>query len=210
MTDMGGKIRTLRHALWAVLLIFTLSSTTEANPLDIELEPYPVILAGFLNASYTVSNGSLVITGKTKTLDKGTGQVTYSNPFQLTATIAGGTATAAQLMIGTGGALLSTSNLMQFGYDAVAGGALEFLFDTPTGSLVTDGTFPNKPVDVIFRGLLFPGSWNANWTSTNFAAMAEIKDPDPPQGVPEPSTLLLMLTGAGALARRYRRRPADV
>ena len=100
---------------------------------------------------------------------------------------------------------------MQFGYDAVAGGALEFLFDTPTGSLVTDGTFPNKPVDVIFRGLLFPGSWNANWTSTNFAAMAEIKDPDPPQGVPEPSTLLLMLTGAGAgLARRYRRRPADV
>ena len=108
MTDMGGKIRTLRHAIWAVLLMFTLSSTTEANPLDIELEPYPVILAGFLNASYTVSNGSLVITGKTKTLDKGTGQVTYSNPFQLTATIAGGTATAAQLMIGTGGALLSS------------------------------------------------------------------------------------------------------
>jgi hypothetical protein len=114
-------------------------------------------------------------------------------------------------MIGTGGALLSSSNLMQFGYDAVAGGALEFLFDTPAGSLVTDGTFPSKPVDVIFRGLSFPGSWNANWTSTNFAAMAEIKDPDPPQGVPEPSTLLLVLTGAGAgLARRYRRRPADV
>ena len=96
------------------------------------------------------------------------------------------------------GSILSSSNLLQFGYDPVSGGALEFLFGTPSGSLITDTVFPNKPIDILFRGLTFPGSWNTNWTSTNFAAMAEIKDPDPPEGVPEPATLLLTLTGVGA------------
>ena len=209
MIEIRGRTkRLLRTAMAAALALLTVSSTSEANPLDLVLEPYPVILAGFLNAQYIASSGSLVINGKTKTLDKGTGQVTFSNPFQLTATIVGGNVSTAQFTIGTGGSLLASSNLLQFGYDAVAGGALEFLFGSPSGSLITGtpAVFPDKPIDIIFRGLTFPGSGDSNWSSTNFAAMAEIKDPDPPKGVPEPATLILMLTGVGgALARRYRR-----
>ena len=211
MIEKSGRTKLLQRAVGAALLLLTLSSTTEANPLDVVLDPYPVILAGFLNASYTVSTGSLVINGKTKTIDQGTGQTSFSNPFQVRATInSAGIASSGQLTIGTGGTLMSSMSLLQFGYDPLSGGALEFLFGSPSGSLVVDSTFPDKPVDVIFRGLTFPGSFTADWTSTNFAAMAEIKS-DPPKATPEPATLLLMLTGVGgAVARRYRRRPAAV
>jgi hypothetical protein len=211
MIDTYGRTKLLHRVVGAAMLLFTLSSNTEANPLDVVLDPYPVILAGFLNASYTVSTGSLVINGKTKTIDKGTGQTSFSNPFQVRATISSaGIASGGQMTIGTGGTLLSSLNLLQFGYDPLSGGAIEFLFGSPSGSLVMDSTFPDKPVDVIFRGLTFPGSWAADWTSTSFSAMAEIRS-DPPVGTPEPATLLLMLTGAGgALVRRYRRRPSAV
>jgi hypothetical protein len=209
MIETAGSFRMLRNLIAVALVAFTTSSAAEANPLDVYLEPYPVLLAGMLNASYIASTGSLVINGKTKTLDTGSGQTAYSNnPFQVTATIIGGTALSAQLTIGTGGTLLSSSSLLQFGFDPVAGGAIEFLFALPTGSLVSDGTFPNKPVDVLFRGLTFPGTWTSSWSSTNFAAMAEIKS-DPPAPVPEPSTALLLISGLGmAIGTRRRLRGA--
>jgi hypothetical protein len=103
------------------------------------------------------------------------------------------------------GGLLSGS-LVQFGSDPGAGGRLQFLFGSPGGSLVADGTFLPKPVSVMFTGLTnaYPGTWDRDWSS-HYNATAEIRSDDPVlTSVPEPSTLLLMLIGAGGITARRR------
>jgi hypothetical protein len=164
--------------------------------------------------SYNAGTGAFVASGATRTLNTGTGETPYAKQFSLTATINSvtGEASTARLTVGPniGTKFLSAVTLLDFGYDAESGGALEFLFAAPTGTLVTDGTYSGtKPVDVIFRGLTFPGTWASNWSNTNAAAYAEIRS-DPPgedsTAVPEPSTLLLLLAaGAVTIGRRHRR-----
>lgn len=210
--------RTLRHVLLIATLVFAPAAASYANPLNVPLDQFPVILAGFTSVSYNAGTGAFTASGATKTLDKGTGPTAYAKQFTLTATINSvtGVASTARLTVGPniGTKYLSAVTLLQFGYDPVSGGALEFLFAPPTGALVTDGTYSGtKPIDVIFRGLTFPGTWASSWTNGNTAAYAEIRSdgPPPPEdstAVPEPSTLLLLLTAVAAtVGRGHRRRP---
>jgi len=205
MIERHGRSNTLRHAIYAVLLVFTLSSTTEANPIDVPLDPYPVILAGFLEISYKAADDTFLATGWTASIDKGAGQQDLFDSFVLTARIdsSGTMSGMGTLNIGSGGSLLS-GTLVQFGSDPGAGGRLQFLFGSPGGSLVTDGTFLPKPISVMFTGLTtaYPGTWDKDWTS-NYNATAEIRSDDP-KPVPEPATLLLLLIGGGGIAARRR------
>jgi hypothetical protein len=203
-------IRALRSALLTVFLLFGISSVGQATPLDVNIKPYPVMLAGFINSVYTASTGVFTADGWTMSLDVGTGQQSYFNNFQLRANISNtGVANGGSLLVsslGTGATLLQSVGLVNFGYDRVAGGTLEFLFTPSTGSLVS--TTPTStspfdavlPVDVMFVGTTFTGSWTNNWSSTSGQALIRV---DPPTTtVPEPSTLILMLVGAGGLVRR--------
>ena len=204
MTDRHGRTKVLQHAICAALLVFTLSSTTEAGPLEVKIDTYPVILAGFIASSYNAATQDFLATGWALSLNQGSGAVPYSNTkFQLTAKINNsGVATSGTLSVGTG-TLLSSTSLTNFGFYAVPGGTLEFLFGTPSGSLVP-GVFTgavDKPIDVMLTGVgnAFTGSWATSWTSTANASAAIRQDP-----VPEPSVLLLTLVGAGALGARRR------
>jgi hypothetical protein len=209
MTDTHGRTRTLQHVVCAVLLVLTLSSTTEAGPLEVKIDTYPVILAGFIASSYNAATQDFLATGWALSLNQGSGAVPYSNTrFELTAKINNsGIATSGTLNVGAG-TLLSSVSLVNFGFYAVPGGTMEFLFGAPTGNLVP-GVFvgtPDKPIDVMLTGVgsAFTGSWATSWTSTANASAAIRQDP-----VPEPSVLLLTLIGAGALgARRASRRRA--
>jgi len=206
MIETHGRTRMLQRAIGAALLVFTLTATTEANPIEVPLDPYPVILAGFLEISYTVSTSQFLATGWTASIDTGKGQTDLFDSFELRATInSSGTMSGPGLLaVGSGGALLGSTNLTTFGFTQVPGGALQFLFGNATGSLVADGTFLPKPVSVMFTGLTnaFPGTWGTNWTS-NYNATAEIRSDDP-LPTPEPSALLLLLTGAGGIVARRR------
>lgn len=206
----------MRCVLLIATLVLAPAAASYANPLDVPLDEFPVILAGFTSVTYNAGTGAFVASGATKTLDTGTGPTAYAKQFSLTATINSvtGEASTARLTVGPsiGTKYLSAVTLLQFDYDHEAGGALEFLFAPPTGTLVTDGTYSGtKPIDVIFRGLTFPGTWTSSWANTNTAAYAEIRSDPPPEptAVPEPSTLLLLLVaGAATVGRAHRRRPA--
>ena len=207
MIHRHGRIRTWRHVIGAMLLLLTLSTTTEAGPLDVQLDTYPVVLAGFIKSSYNAVTGDFLADGFTLSLNQGSGAVPYSNTkFLLTAKINNaGVASSATLNLG-GGTLLTSSSLTNFGFYAVPGGTMEFLFTNLGGSLVPGVYDPLKPLDVMLTGVgsAFTGSWTTSWTSTANASAA-IRE-DPPIGTPEPSVLLLTLVGAGALGAKRARR----
>lgn len=212
------RIGALRTALLTVFLVLGISSAGQATPLDVTIKPYPVILAGFINSVYTASTGAFTADGWTMSLDVGTGQQSYFHNFQLRATVSNsGVASGGSMAItdlSTGASLLSSVGLVNFGYDAVSGGALEFLFTPSSGSLVSttpDATRPFDavlPVDVMFVGTTFTGSWANNWSSSSGQALIRV-DPPKTTAVPEPSALILMLVGAGGLYTRLRRRAGE-
>jgi hypothetical protein len=140
-------------------------------------------------------------------LNQGSGAVPYSNTkFVLTAKISNaGVASSATLNLG-GGTLLSSSSLMNFGFYAVPGGTMEFLFTNMSGSLVPGVYDPIKPLDVMLTGVgtAFTGAWTSSWSSTTNASAA-IRE-DPPIEAPEPSVLLLTLVGVAALGVNRARR----
>jgi hypothetical protein len=210
MINKRAGIRAMRRGLLAVFLVLTISSASQAGPLDIVIEPYPVITAGFITSTYNATTGAFFASGWALTLDTGLApQTTITTPFRLAATIdsATGRATNGNVVIGnTTSPLLSGLTLLGFAFTAVQGGTLEFLFGDTGGSYVP-GIFPNKPIDVMLvTGSTFLGNFNTSWNSSSNTAT--IRDPDPPTSTPEPSTLLLMVAGAGALFRQIRKRRA--
>src|ERR1044071_7522660 len=70
MIETYVRTKTLRHAIGAMLLVFTLSSTTEAGPLEVNLDPYPVVLAGFITSSYDAATGDFLANGWTLSLNQ--------------------------------------------------------------------------------------------------------------------------------------------
>jgi hypothetical protein len=196
-------------------MVLSLSSISQAGPLGVEIDPFPVIQVAFITSSYNAVTGAFLANGFMRTLDDGTGRVSYPNPkFNLSANInSAGVATGGSFSID--GGLLSSSLLLGFAY--VPGTTLEFLFGPATGSLVSDETYDaTKPIDVMFSGLAtaLPSSFASSWQSTTYAS-ALIREDPPATEVPEPSTLLLTLVAAGgATLRRFRSRrtsaPAEV
>lgn len=213
MTQHRKILRGLQRAILALLLVLTFSSTSQAGPLGVPIEPYPVILVGFITSSYDATTGTFLSDGFMRTLDDGTGRVSYpNNPFRLSANINGSGEASGGYFTIDGGALLGSWVLLDVGFDAVAGGVLEFLFGPATGSLVSDGTYDAaEPIDVLFGPVGgFPGSFGSSWTSTTYASALIREDPVPLDGggtvpVPEPSTLVLTLTAVGLLGLTRRR-----
>jgi hypothetical protein len=208
MKKMRPGLRTLRAASLAVFIVLGLSSPSQATPLDVPLDPFPAILAGFITSSYNATTGVFEAKGWTTTLDtgNGAGQQSFMNEFLLRANISKtGVASGGILQIGTGGALLNSATLLSFGYDHATGGMLEFLFAPVSGSMVTSGMYePTKPVDVLLYGMgtRFPGNFTNTWASTNNSAQIKV---DPPAvSVSEPATLTLMLLAVGGLFTRER------
>jgi hypothetical protein len=215
MKKMRPGLRTLRAASLAVFIVLSLSSPSQATPLDVPLQPYPAILAGFITTSYNATTGVFEAKGWTTTLDTGdgAGQQSFMNEFLLRATInkTTGTASNGLLQIGTGGTLLNSTSLLNFGYDHATGGMVEFLFAPVSGSMVTSGMYEaTKPVDVLLYGMgtRFPGNFNTSWASSNNSAQIKVDPPVPggPISVPEPATLTLMMLAAGGLFTRERLR----
>jgi hypothetical protein len=190
-------------------MVLTLSSISQAGPLGVEINPFPVIQIAFVTSSYDAVTGAFLADGFMRTLDTGSGRVSYPNPkFRLLANINNsGVATGGSFSID--GDLLGSSILLGFAYIP---GTLEFLFGSTTGTLVSDGTYDaTMPIDVMFSGTAtaLPTSFASNWQSTTYSSALIREDPPTVTAVPEPSTLILTLVAAGgATFRRFRPRPS--
>ena len=210
MINSRAGIRTMKRGLLAVFLVLSISTASQAGPLDVNIDPYPNILAGFITTTYIATTGAFTANGWALTLDTGKGQTSITTPFLLTATIENtGVASSANLTIGSGSsALLSSSNLLGFAFNPVQGGTLEFLFGNPGGSYVPSLYADGKPIDVMLTvGNSFLGNFASNWSSASNTA--QVRE-DPPSPNPEPSALLLMATAVGGLYGRLRKRGASV
>jgi hypothetical protein len=203
----------------ALFLVVTLSSASEAGPLGVEIRPFPVIVAGFVTSSY--DGTTFVAEGVARTLQEdGLPRESFTNNpvFRLTANInSAGAFSGGDFSIA--GGLLGSTTLLGFAFapGQTSGWVMEFLFAPATGSLVDDGTYdPTEPIDVMLTGAFnggvgpaFDGSWDSPWQSTAFASALIREDPDPTE-MPEPSTLVLLLTAAagfGLTRRRTRSTP---
>jgi hypothetical protein len=188
----------------AAFLVLGLSSVSQAGPLGVNIDPYPDIMSGFITTTYNATSGSFSASGWALTLDTGTGQQNITTNFRLTATIdKTGAASAGTLTIGSAAApLLYTASLLGFAYNAVQGGAMEFLFGPATGSYVPSIYSDSKPLDL---------QLSAGTGFTSSSGTSELRGDPPLQGTPEPSALLLMMVAAAGLlgatthAQRSRR-----
>jgi hypothetical protein len=207
MTQPRSTSRAFQRVILALFLVVTLSSASEAGPLGVEIRPFPVIVAGFITSSY--DGTTFVAEGVARTLQEdGQPRETFPlNPvFRLTANIdSAGVATSGEFSIA--GGLLGSTTLLGFAFVPSAGGVMEFLFAPATGSLVDDGTYDEtEPIDVMLSGVgpAFNGSWAASWQSTAFAT-AMIREDPVVTDMPEPSTLVLLLTAAAGFGLTRRR-----
>ena len=204
MINSGAGIRAMKRGLLAVFLVFAISSASQAGPLGVDIEPFPVIAVGGINISYNVLTGAFAANGFAQTLDLGTGTTTINAPFRILATIdSSGKATNGNLTVGSVTTPLLSGIMSSggFGYQA---GTLEFLFGSLGGSYVPGIYSATKPLDVMLTVSAFTGSFATSWSSS--FNTAQIKEDPPPSPNPEPSVLLLMLTAGGGLYARFLKR----
>jgi hypothetical protein len=213
MINRRNGIRAMKRGLLAVFLVFTISAVSQAGPIGVDIDPFPVIAVGGINVSYNALTGAFAANGFAQTLDLGggLGPQTINAPFRILATIdSSGKATNGNLTVGSvTSPYLSGSMGAGVGGFAFQGGTLEFLFGAIGGSYVP-GTFSaTKPVDVMLSvvGGSYAGSFASSWSSS--FNTAQIKE-DPPIPNPEPSVLLLMLVGGGGLCWQLRKRGVPV
>jgi hypothetical protein len=194
------KIRALRTSLFATLLVLALCAASQAGPLGVNIDPFPDISSQGIATSYNATTGLFSAVGWAMTLDTGTGAQNITTNFRLQATIdKTGAASGGTLTIGsTLSPLVYSATLLGFAFNAVQGGALEFLFGTPSGSYVPNIYSSLKPLDVMLSaGNSFLGSFGSTWSGTG--GTAELRPDPPPNPNPEPSALLLMLVAAAGL-----------
>src|SRR5688572_4324546 len=118
MTQRPRVSRTAQRAILALLMVLTLSSASQAGPLGVNIKPFPVIQIAFITSTYDLETGTFLADGFMRTLDEGTGRVTYPNPkFHLEANIdSTGALGAGGGLFSIDGGLLSGAKLIGFGY----------------------------------------------------------------------------------------------
>src|SRR6185503_6240377 len=87
MINRRTGIRAMKRGLLAVFLVFALSSVSQAGPLNVNIDPFPNILASFITTTYIATTGAFTANGWAMTLDTGTTQTSITQPFVLTANI---------------------------------------------------------------------------------------------------------------------------
>ena len=200
--------KTLRVALLAVVLTVASRSTSYAGPLPLAIDQYPVMNAQTITSLFNASTGLFTANGTAVGWNSGAGNNPIAYAFKLTANFAGGVPTAATLIIGSDSSpYLTATGLADFGFSAVKGGTIEFLFDTVGGS---SGVFTSgAPLDLqITVSSTFAPQFSTSWmNSQETATLRQETTTDP---VPEPSTLLALAAGAGGLMLRRRRAAANI
>lgn len=211
-----GKVKAIQSALLAALLVLVTSAASHAGPLGLtDVDPYPDIQAGFLTTTYNATSGVFQSNGWALSLTTVDGVKTnITTNFSLQANLLTG---GGSLTIGSGTSTLLKSvnfNLSNFAYEPAKGGALEFLFTSPTGIYTAPNAAtgapaiysPNLPLDVILLpGAGFLGNLTASWSSSGGTADVRTVEHSIPN--PEPSALLLTLVAAAGLFL-YRLRTA--
>jgi hypothetical protein len=190
-------IRALQVSFVAAAMVLASSATSFAGPLNVPLEPYPVMNAQSITSIF--NNGLFTATGTAVGWNSGSGNNPISQAFKLTANFSNGAPTSASLIIGSqSNPFVFAADLLSFSYNQAKGGTIEFLFGTVGGG---SGIFdPNGQLDVaITVSSAFTPQFTTSWM--NSLETAVLREP----AVPEPSSLLLMLAGAvGAYGVRRR------
>ena len=212
MINWRDGIRAMKCGLLAVFLLITVSSTSQAGPLGVVIEPIPSLIAGLITSTYNATTGAFTSTGFALTLDKGLGKQNISGSFSLTATISNqGVVNNATVRIGT----IASPNALQLD---PAGSVVRLYADGHAGIPVHQrqrqlreyghlrrDDASRRHVYGTGRGLPreFPHVVHEHAEHGRDQGRRPCADPIPN---PEPSTLLLVLAGAGGLYRQVRKR----
>jgi hypothetical protein len=200
-------MKTLKVAFLAVVMSLAARTTSYAGPLNIALDSDPVLNAQTIISTFNSVTGLFQASG-TAFFWTGKTATETALAFKLTANFSGGQPTTASLIVGSEAApFLSGTGLAGFSYTAVRGGTLEFLFDNIGGTSTLFSSAEQLDVQITVSPLFTPQfttSWGPNVNNT---AIVRQTDTEP---VPEPSTLLALVAGAGGLLMRRRRRAANL
>ena len=156
------------------------ATTGRAAPLDITLNSEPDIFADFLNVNYNAANDLLSVSGSVANLTTGGVMNGIDNgTFDLTANIdgSGGLNSGSFSIGGTIAGLdfksstLLTGTLTDFGFDAMGGDPLEFLFTATGGDAL--GLYSGLG-GIILSGSNFGGSFASDFGEANFGARADV------------------------------------
>jgi hypothetical protein len=195
--------------------VLVAASSTHAALLNLQLDPYPDITAGFIDLEYDAGAGALTASGFALTLFDGSNSHIISGGaglFNISAQIdSSGTALGGSLQIeGTVlgfGPLLLTGELIDFGFMPGGGDLFEFLFTVTGGDLGSPAYYGGAGsifgVILNANGSTFNGDWGQSFNNNlgipgYGLGVADIAT------VPAPAGLPFLL--AAALGSRRRRR----
>lgn len=190
-------------AIAALLAIFT-TGPARATPLDLTLSDFPDIVSAYIDVSYNAGTNLSNASGFALELDDdGVGAPIriYGGTMDLiaeideTGTLIGGTVIYGGTISGLGynsGTLL-TGDLTAFGFRPEGGDPLEFLLDVTGGDAA--GLFGSS-AGIILSQSGFSGSFLLGFNNTG----SGVNDLGSVAAVPEPTTMLLLVSGLIGLA----------
>lgn len=163
-----------------LLMSLLVGTTGWAAPLNLNLNAEPDIFSSFITVDYLAGSGVLTASGFANNLLTGGalnpiagGSFDLSASIDNTGVLSGGTLAIGGTIAGLGfnsGTLL-TGNLTAFGFDALGGDPLEFLFTATSGDAL--GLYSGLG-GIILSGTGFGGSFNSDFASAAFSAMADV------------------------------------